>query len=64
MQEGSQTLPRLDPTSFDTKQCTLIIVNIGFSRNLGCDIKFEEKTKKYPPPLGGPQKVLGTGEVH
>jgi hypothetical protein len=31
------------------KQCTLIIVEIGFCRDLGCDIKIDKKAEKYPP---------------
>ena len=43
--------PSPDPSSFDKKQRTLVIVEIGFYRGLGCDIKFEKKTKKYSPLL-------------
>jgi hypothetical protein len=42
-------IPSPDPTSFDKKQCTLILVEIGFCRDLGCDIKFEKKTEKNSP---------------
>ena len=41
--------PSPDPTSFKKKQCTLILVEIGFYRDLVCDIKFDKKTEKYPP---------------
>ena len=41
--------PHPDPTSFNTKLCTLIVVEIGFCRDLGCDSKLEAKTKKYTP---------------
>jgi hypothetical protein len=37
---GVPNTPSPDPTSFDQKQCTLIIVEIGFCRDLGCDVKF------------------------
>jgi hypothetical protein len=33
------------------KQCTLIIVEIGFCRDLGNDMKFEKKTEIYSPLL-------------
>ena len=44
---GVPYAPSPDPTSFDKKQCTLIIVEIGFCRDLGCDMKFEMKNEKY-----------------
>jgi hypothetical protein len=40
-----------DPISFDRKQCTLIIIEIGFCRDVGCVEKLEEKTSKYAPLL-------------
>ena len=48
---GIPDTPSSDPTSFDKKQCTLILVEIGFCRDLGCAVKFDKKTEKYPPPL-------------
>jgi hypothetical protein len=44
---GVPGTPFPDPTSFDKRQCILIIIEIGFCRELGCDIKFDEKTEKY-----------------
>ncbi len=44
---GVPDTPSPDPTSFDRKHCTLIIIEIGFYRDLGCDVKFDEKTEKY-----------------
>jgi hypothetical protein len=41
--------PSLDPTSFHKKHCTIIIIEIGFCRDLGCEIKLVKKTEKYPP---------------
>ena len=41
--------PSPDPTSFERKQFTLIIVEVGFCRDLGCDHKIEKETEKYPP---------------
>jgi hypothetical protein len=38
-----------DPNSFNKMQCTLIIFEIGLCRDLGCHIKFDEKTEKYSP---------------
>jgi len=48
---GVPDAPSRDPTSFKRRQCTLIIVEIGFCRDLGCEIKFEKKTEKYSPLL-------------
>ena len=42
---GVPDTPTPDPTSFDKKQCNLIIVEIGFCRDLGCDTKFDKKTE-------------------
>jgi len=46
---GVPDTPTPDTTSFDKKQCTLIIVEIGLCRDLGCDVKFDKKTEKYSP---------------
>ena len=46
---GVPNTPSPDPNSFDRKQCTLIIVEIGFCMDLGCDAKFDKKTEKYSP---------------
>jgi hypothetical protein len=39
---GVPYTPSPDPTSFNRKQCTLILVEIGFCKDLGRDIKFDE----------------------
>ena len=59
---GVPNTPSPDPTSFNKKQCTLIIVEIGFYRDLGCDIKFEEKTEKYSPLIAALRKYWGRVE--
>jgi hypothetical protein len=46
---GVPDTPSPDPASFDIKQCTLIIVEIGFCKDLGCDNKFDKNTEKYFP---------------
>jgi hypothetical protein len=54
----------LGKTNFDKKTCTLIFIEIGFSRDLGCDKKHTEKTEKYtPPPRRGPPIILGKGGI-
>ena len=46
---GVPNTPSPDPTSFDRKQCTLIIVEISFCRDLACGVKLDKKTEKYAP---------------
>ena len=38
--------PTSDPTSFDRKHCTLVIIDIGLCRDFGCVEKLVEKTSK------------------
>jgi hypothetical protein len=40
----------LDPNPFNKIQCTLILVEIGFCRNFGCDNKMAKKIERYSPP--------------
>ena len=54
--------PSPDPTSFDKKQCTLILVEIGFCRDLGCDTKFDKKTEKYSPLIAAFKRYWGRVE--
>ena len=39
----------MDPTTFDRKQCNLIIIEIGLCKDFGCDKRRQEKTAKYAP---------------
>ena len=39
----------MDPTTFDRKQCNLIVIEIGFCQDFGCDKRRQEKTAKYAP---------------
>jgi hypothetical protein len=48
--------PSPDPTCFNKKQCTLILVEIGFYKDLGCDVKFDKKTEKYSPLIAALRK--------
>jgi len=43
-------------------QCTLIIVEIGFCRDLGFDVKCDEKTEKYSPLIAALIKYWGRVE--
>ena len=56
---GVPNTPSPDPTSFNKMQCTLIIVEIVFWRDLGCDVKRDEKTEKYPPLFAALKKYWG-----
>ncbi len=59
---GATNAPTPNPTSFDKKQCTLVIVDIDFCRNLGCDLKIEKNTKKYPPLIAALRRYRGRDE--
>jgi hypothetical protein len=54
--------PSLDPIFFDIKQCTLILVEIDFCKDLGCDIKYNKKTEKYSPLIAALRKYWGRME--
>ncbi len=56
---GVPDTPSPDPTFFDRKQCTLIIVEIDFCKDLGCDIKFDKKTEKYSPLIAALRRYWG-----
>ena len=45
--KGGPATPDPGLTNFDKKLCSLILIEVGFSRDLGCDKKHEEKTEKY-----------------
>jgi hypothetical protein len=53
---------RPDPgqTYFDKKLCTLILIEIGLSRDIGLDKKHAEKTDKYSPS-SRPSSNIGEG---
>ena len=51
--------PRPAPGSFDPKSCTLLLVEIGFCRDLGCREKLAEKTRKYQPLLRALEQIWG-----
>ena len=46
---GVPYTPDSGQASFNKKLCTLILREIGFSRDLGCEKKRTEKTEKYSP---------------
>jgi hypothetical protein len=59
---GVPNTPSPYPTSIDKKKCTLIIVEIGFCMDLGCDITFEKKDEKYIPLLAALKRYWGRVE--
>ena len=59
---GVPDTPSPDPTSFDRKQCSLILVEIDFCKDLGCDVKFEKKTEKYSSIIAALRKYWGRME--
>jgi hypothetical protein len=60
---GVPDSPSPDPTSFNNKLCTIIIVEIGLCRDLGCKDKLAAKTKKYSPLVAALKKYWGTVEL-
>jgi hypothetical protein len=43
--------PNSDPDSFDRKDCSLVLFEIGFCTDLGLQDKFTKKTENYQPLL-------------
>ena len=54
--------PSPESTSFDKQHYTLIIVEIGFCRDLGCDVKLDKKTEKYSPLIVALRRYWGRVE--
>ena len=52
----------LDIDAFNKKDCTLILFEVGFCRDLGCHQKYAEKTDKYLSLLTGLRKYWGRVE--
>ncbi len=59
---GVSDAPSPDPTSFDKKQCILIIVEIGFCRDVDCDSKIEKNNEKYSSLLAALRRYWGRVE--
>ena len=53
-----------DPSSdaFNKKDCSLILFEVGFCRDLGCHEKYTQKTEKYLPLLTALRKYWGRVE--
>ena len=43
---GVPNTPSPDPSFFNKKQCILILIEIGFYKDIDCDVKFDKKTEK------------------
>ncbi len=41
--------PNPDINAFNRKDCSLILIEVGFCRDLGCHEKYAAKTVKYLP---------------
>ena len=59
---GFPYTPDPGPITFDKKLCTLILLENGFSRDLGCDKKHTEKTYKYVPLVAALKHYRGRME--
>ena len=55
--------PTPDIKSFDCKDCSLILFEIGFYRDLGCHDKLAKKAEKYHPLLCAPRRCWGRVEL-
>jgi hypothetical protein len=40
-------IPSPNPSTFDIKQCALILIEIGFCQDFGCVYKFAENTDNF-----------------
>ena len=60
--KGVPDSPSPDPTSFNKKLCTLIIIEVEFCQDLGCEANLEAKTTKYAPILAALKKHWGRVE--
>jgi hypothetical protein len=56
---GVPDTPYPDPSNFNKRLCILVIIEIGFCRDLGCDDKREAKTAKYAALIAALKKHWG-----
>ena len=56
-------MPDPGQANFDKKACTLILIEIGCSRDLGCDEKHTEKIEKYSPLVAALKQYWGRMEL-
>ena len=60
---GEPADPSLDFDAFNMMDCTLILFEVGFCRDLGCHQKYTEKTDKYLLLLTALRKYWGRVEI-
>jgi len=60
--KGVPDIPSLDPSTFNRKKCNIFIIEIGFCRDFGCDIKLQEKTDTYAPLFSTFKDIWGKME--
>jgi hypothetical protein len=54
--------PHSDQSTTDKKLCTILLLEVGFCRDLGCDKKHNDKTEKYYPLVAALKKRWGRVE--
>ena len=59
---GVPDTPSPDPNIFDRMKCNLILVEVGFCRDFGCNTQHQEKTAKYAPVVTTLKAVCGKVE--
>jgi ribonuclease HI len=59
---GVPDSPAPDTTTFNRKKCNLILLEVGFCQDFGCDKRRREKTDKYAPLVHALQAVWGKVE--
>jgi hypothetical protein len=60
---GVPANPASDLNDFNKKDCTLLLFEVGFCRDLGCHEKYKQKTDKYLPLLTALRKYWGRVEL-
>ena len=56
---GVPDSPAPDPSTFDRKQCILLLIEIGFCQDFGCHKRRQEKTAKYAPLVAALEAIWG-----
>jgi hypothetical protein len=59
---GVPDTPEPDPTTFDRKNCNLLVSEVFFCRDFGCHERLQVKTTKYAPLINALRAVWGKVE--
>jgi hypothetical protein len=59
---GVQDTPSPDPRTFNRKKCNLILLEIRFCQDFGCQKRLQGKTSKYTPLVAALRKIWGKVE--